>query len=123
MKYWINLLAISLLLIGCGKPLPNLDGINLSDWKTDKDGCSGARQAMSESMISQKDKLLSLTETDVLQLLGRADQTELYKRNEKFYTYFFTSGPGCSKSSTGSKKMTLRFNAVGLVKEAVIEVN
>ena len=108
-----------LLLVSCGKSLPTIDGLNLTDWKNDKNGCNGLREKMTEFVIKQKDKLLSLTETDIIQLLGKPDETELYKRNEKFYKYYFTSGPGCVKATT-QKSITLRFNAMGLLKEAVV---
>jgi hypothetical protein len=85
--FW--LLALSLVVVGCGKPLPDLENVNLQDWKNDRNGCSGVRLAMKESVTSQKDKLLSLTETDMLKLLGKSDETELYKRSEKFYKYYF----------------------------------
>jgi hypothetical protein len=106
--------------LGCGHSLPKLDGLDLTEWKSDKSGCNGLRGKMTELVIQQKDKLLSLTETDIIHLLGKPDETELYKRNEKFYKYYFTNGPACGSSSK-RKSITLRFNAVGLLKEAVID--
>jgi hypothetical protein len=108
------------LLFACDKPIPTLDGINLSDWKNDKFGCNGARLAMSANMISQKDKLLSLTESQIVKLLGKPDVNELYKRNEKFYRYYLTNGPSCETKET-PQYMNLRFNAMGLMKEVVVE--
>lgn len=89
-------------------------------WKDDKNGCNGFRQKAEKILAEQKDKLLSLSETDIIRLLGKPDETELYKRNEKFYKYYFSHGPGCSDSGN-RKSITLRFNAVGLLKEAVID--
>ena len=113
--------GLFILLIGCGKPLPNLDGVNLTDWKNDKNGCSGTRQRMADNFVAQKDKLLALSETDIIKLLGKPDQNELYKRNTKFYTYYFQQGPGCAADSIATKSITFRFNAMGLAKEIVIE--
>jgi hypothetical protein len=109
------------LLISCGKPLPSLENVNLQDWKNDKNGCTGLRLAMKESITAQKDKLLSFSETDMIKLLGRSDETELYKRSEKFYKYYFNGGPGCAKDSVQASTMIIRFNAMNLAKEVVIE--
>jgi hypothetical protein len=109
------------LLISCGKPLPSLENVNLQDWKNDKNGCSGLRLAMKESLTAQKDKLLSFSETDLIKLLGKSDETELYKRSEKFYKYYFNGGPGCAKDSIQASTMIIRFNAMNLAKEVVIE--
>lgn len=109
-----------LFLLSCDKPLPSLEGINLNDWKDDKSGCNGIRLSMAPTIIDQKEKLLSLTETQIIKLLGKPDVNELYKRNEKFYRYYFTNGPSCV-SKEAPQYMNLRFNAMGLMKEVVVE--
>jgi hypothetical protein len=101
--------------------LPELEGINLTDWKNDKNGCSGSRKAIADKMIAQRNELLALSETDIIKLLGKPDQNELYKRNQKFYKYYFQQGPGCLADSIPSKSITFRFNAMGLAKEIVVE--
>lgn len=113
--------ALCIVLVGCGKPLPDLENINLQDWKNDKNGCTGKRMAMKESLLAQKDKLLALSETDLVKVLGRSDETELYKRSEKFYKYYFNGGPGCEKDSITMSAMIIRFNAMNLAKEIVVE--
>lgn len=118
---YCQLSIVVLVLIGCGKPLPTLENINLQDWKDDKNGCNGLRLAMKESMIAEKDKLLSLSETDMVNLIGKSDETELYKRSEKFYKYYFNGGPDCAKDSIQASTMIIRFNAMNLAKEVVIE--
>lgn len=113
-------LVLLLFLLACDKPLPTLEGINPTDWKSDKNGCSGTRQAMAQTMIAQKEKLLSLTESQIIKLLGKPDVNELYKRNEKFYRYYFVNGPTCNTKET-PQYMNLRFNAMGMMKEVVVE--
>jgi hypothetical protein len=103
----------------CGKPLPILDGIDLKQWKDDRNGCNHFRQKLIDTLIPQKDKFLGLSEDDVISLLGRPDQNELYKRNEKFFKYFLEPGPSC-KSDTSFMILSIRFNSVGLAKEAAI---
>ena len=112
---WFSLVLI--ILCSCGKPLPELAGFNKALWIKDKNACMGNRTDMLASLQEEKDKLLALTEMQVVEVLGKPDQHELYKRNQKFYHYFLTPAPSCKISDTPSRILTLRFNAMGLVKE------
>jgi len=115
-----KLFIVYILIAGaCGKPLPALDGIDLKQWKDDKNGCNHFREKLIDTLVSQKDKLLGLSEDDVIALLGRPDQNELYKRNEKFFKYFLEPGPSC-RSDSSDMILSIRFNSVGLAKEATI---
>jgi hypothetical protein len=116
-----KLLALSLfLLVCCGRPLPTLDSINLEKWKQDKNGCLGYRAESIDRLNAQKEKLRGLSQDEIVQLLGRPDQNELYKRNQKFFFYALSPGKTCGTDSV-SKKLSLRFNAMGLAKEVIIE--
>ncbi len=117
---WFNLVFVLFLMGSCGKPLPSLDNINLSVWKEDLNGCTGKRLEMQQSIAGQKDKLLALDEKQLIKLLGRPDQNELYKRNQKFYTYFISPAPSCNAPSSGSIKLIVRFNAMGLANEVTV---
>src|SRR6478609_8997818 len=87
--------TLSFLLCCCGNPAPDLEGVDTELWKSDKYGCLGKRKAFITLITNQKDKLKSLTEDDMIDLLGRPDQNELYSRNQKFYRYFLEPGPSC----------------------------
>jgi hypothetical protein len=113
-------LGLLLLNSGCGNPLPKLENMDLQEWRADKDGCLNNRAVMEVSLDSQKDKLLALTEKQIISLLGKPDQNELYSRNQKFYTYFLTPAPSCSSFQNSSKTLIIRFNAMGLAKEVSI---
>ena len=112
---------LAVLIISCGLPLPSLDGIDLVKWKNDKNGCAGQRAAMMEALQNQKNKLEGLTETQISELLGRPDQNELYKRNQKFYHYFLQPGPACEKNTAKPLKLSIRFNATERAKEVAVE--
>lgn len=114
-------LFIALLLLGCGKALPELDGIDMEKWKADRDACQGYRQSVLPAMQSELVKLKGLSEMDVIRLLGKPDQNELYKRNQKFYSFFILPGPNCSPADTVSQKLILRFNAMGYAQRVTIE--
>ena len=116
-------IAIPLLfLFSCGKSLPTLDNVDLSAWRDDKRACAGKRSSMFESISNQSEKLLALDEQEIISLLGKPDDNELYKRNQKFFYYFVQPGADCADSSTAvPKKLVIRFNAVGLAKEVAVE--
>lgn len=95
--------------------------MNLADWQQDRNGCSGKRAAMEQTIGKQKNKLLALSEPQVVKLLGRPDRNELYKRNQKFFYYFIYPSPDCEIPSAKSLKLAIRFNATGRVKEVTIE--
>ena len=109
------------MMISCGLPLPKLEDVDLVKWKNDKNGCGGERAMMLEAIRRQRNKLEGLTETQISGLLGRPDQNELYKRNQKFYHYFLQPGPVCGQSSSKPLQLSIRFNATERAKEVAIE--
>ena len=120
---WYKYTIVSLFfLLSCGKALPSFEGIDLQAWKDDKQACHGARSSMIEAMDTQSKKLLALSQQEVIGLLGKPDENELYKRNQKFFYYFIQPSAACTNSNTQNpKKLVIRFNAVGLAKEVSIE--
>ncbi len=102
-----------LLLCSCSKALPKLEGIDIAKWKSDKNACIGDRMQMENAMQSEMLKLKGLKEMDIVSLLGRPDANELYKRNQKFYYYFLSPGPGCGVHDSVTHRLVLRFNAMG----------
>ena len=124
-----NFRSLSLVLLcylfvsSCGKSLPALEGFTHDVWKQDMNPCNHKRTAMRESVKQQKDKLLGLDEMDILNMLGKPDENELYTRNQKFYHYYLEPSPACSSMTAqpgSAEKLTLRFNALGLVKEVTV---
>ncbi len=105
----------------CGKPLPALENIDIEKWKEDKAGCLLVRQSFLDHLNRQKEKIKSLSESEVIELLGRPDKNELLKRNQKFFYYYLEPGPVCGKKEVAFKKLMIRFNAIGLAKEVSIE--
>lgn len=117
-----NLILLCIVLLtSCGKSLPTLEGIDLKAWKEDHDACLGVRSKMIDAISTEKEKLKALDEMQVVSLLGRPDENELYTRNQKFYNYYLEPGPGCENGVEHPKKLILRFNAMGLAKETLID--
>jgi hypothetical protein len=121
MYKWHSLLIAFLFVTGCGKPLPELEGMDMEAWKSDRNGCLNKRVAMADAIEDQKNKLLTLDEKQMVKLLGKPDQNELYQRNQKFYSYFLTPAPACGGEQPAAKVLIIRFNAMGLAKETVIQ--
>ncbi len=117
---WVSLF---LLIIACGKPLPDLAPIDLAQWKDDKDGCKQIRLSILEELKIQKDELKGLSEKDIIELLGRPDHNELYKRNQKFYYYDIDPGKSCNDKVTAGRQLVIRFTAMGYAKEVSISPN
>ena len=119
-----KLLLFSLLIFmvcACGPSTPDLEGVDTKLWKSDKYGCLQQRTKFITAITTEKDKLKSLTEDDIIDLLGRPDQNELYSRNQKFYRYFLEPGPTCENAVANPKRLIIRFNAIGLAKEVSVE--
>lgn len=114
-------LSFFFLLIACSKPLPKFENLDLENWRNDKHGCKGVRLKSQGALNAQKEKLLALDETKIMKLLGRPDENELYKRNQKFYRYYLQGSARCNDSVSSPLKLILRFNAMGLCKEVSIE--
>lgn len=116
-------LSLSLLLIvSCGKSVPEISGFDSDAFKNDRNGCKGDRARGEAPLLKEKEKLMALSEMQIVKILGRPDQNELYKRNQKFYSYFLEPAPSCSGDSIKtSKRLIVRFTAMGLAKEVVVE--
>lgn len=114
-------LCCILIVTSCGKSLPDLDNLDLSAWEKDKNACGEYRTNHMEAIQNQKEKLLALKESQIIELLGRPDRNELYKRNQKFFYYYLMPSPDCPNASSESKRLAIRFNAMGLAKEVAVE--
>ena len=117
----LSLLTLLIFTFACGKPLPELEIVDLKEWKADKNGCGNKRSVMIEAIKKEKEKLLALDEMQVVKLLGMPDRNELFKRNQKFYYYFLQPAPECQVHGNNPLKLSVRFNAMGLAKEVLIE--
>lgn len=113
MRYRLSSLLVLLLISSCSKPLPVLEGMDLAKWKEDKNACQGIRQTMQDALQREHSKLKGLSEMDVIKLLGRPDQNELYKRNQKFFYYFIRPGILCESPEPVLIRLEVRFNAMG----------
>lgn len=115
------LVFITATLTGCTPQAPALENFDAQAWKEDRYGCDQKRKAQLASLLNQKEKLLALDEMEIVNTLGNPDQHELYTRNQKFYYYFIEPSSRCDSTVTQAKRLTIRFNAVGLAKEINVQ--
>jgi hypothetical protein len=114
--------VITCSLFSCSKSLPVLDGVDLKEWSDDKNACMGKRIAMKDAITNQKEKLLGLNEMELVSLLGKPDNNELYKRNQKFYYYHILPSKDCNlKTQNAVLQLVVRFTAMGVANEVSVE--
>jgi hypothetical protein len=118
---WLKFLILVFVIAGCGKSVPEFENIDFTNWKNDKNACGQYRASVRPAIESQKDKLLALDEMQIVTLLGPPDRNELYKRNQKFYYYYIKPSPDCPSAGASTSRLVVRFNAMGLAKEVLIE--
>lgn len=102
---------------GCGSDSIRLENADLERWKSDRKGCNGERKSIVHSIVNQKEKILAASEASVVETLGKPDQVELYKRNQKLYHYRLSPGPECAAKDSTDLELLIRFNAMGRAKE------
>ena len=115
------LFSILLIAIGCSKPAPQLDGVDLKLWKDDPKGCKNTRIAFADFLRDQKDKLKGLDERSLTSVLGQPDRKDLSEHHGKVYQYFLSAGPGCEGVDSVGLSLVVRFNATGVSREVAIE--
>lgn len=115
-----TLAMVFFLLTSCSPEAPRLEGFNADAWKSDRNGCKGERLLQQAVLESQKSSLLAQPEAGILTTLGRPDQVELYKRNQKLYHYYLSGHASCESKSSKPIDLMIRFNAMGRAKEITI---
>ena len=88
-------------------------------WKSDLFACNNNRSKQVDEVIMQKESLLGKSESDILNLFGAPDKNELYGRNQKFFVYYTSPGPGCNTKNDSTSYLSIRFNAIGVSSEVL----
>lgn len=98
---------------------PELGTFDSKRFKSDRLCCEGKRTAQAEELRTLKDKILGLSEKQIVEGFGRYDYQILDRRSEKILVFFLEKGPQCEQIQKPSNAlvMELHINAVGLVKE------
>lgn len=118
-RWWIT--ALIFIGISCGNNENVLEGVDMQSWKQDRGGCKNLRAGMITSLEEQRNKLLRLSEMEIVELLGKPDENELYVRSQQFYRYFLEPGPSCGIANENARVLVVRFNALGICHEVTVE--
>lgn len=120
------LFIITTLFFSCSNP----NGITEEEfdrkaWQLDRNGCETVRAGLLDDLEKIKPKLEGLDEIDLRKILGKPDFTELYSRNQKFYTYYIDASDKCEDVQQdlerGERRLVqIRFDAINAVNEIVI---
>ena len=116
----ITCFIVALISVGCTSSPVQLNNFDTRSWKSDPNGCNQKRSQWVPVILEQKDKVLALSETAVIDLLGKPDQIELYKRNQKLYHYQISPGAPCNSKDSVETELQVRFNAMGRAKEIYV---
>lgn len=116
----VSFLILTMLVLSCSKK-PAFRQFDAVAWSRDAHGCGGIRKGLTKNLLNEKDQLLARNEMEVLKVMGKPDAHEIYKRSEKFFYYSIDPDSTCATGNVHAKKLVIRFNAVGLAKEVVVE--
>lgn len=72
-------------------------------------------------LMEQKTVIQGLNQTEIVNLLGKPDRNELYKRSQKFFEYQISPDKLCNANQAQNNTyLSIRFNATGLAKEILV---
>lgn len=132
MKFYNNISIIFsffvvMTLFSCSNPnAVTQQEFDMKAWKNDRNGCENIRTILVKDLEKIKPKLEGLDEIDLRKVLGKPDFSELYSRNQKFYTYYIDASEKCTNSNSQSIKngerrvVQIRFDAINAVNEIVV---
>ena len=108
----ISIVILVLGIMACSRT-PELKGFDTEKWINDKGGCENYRISVVDTLISQSEGLMGLSQNQMADLLGKADQHELYERSQKFFIYHLESGKNCeSYQGKYFNALYIRFNSL-----------
>ncbi len=109
-------------LFSCTKQ-PDLKGLDLERWRSDRGGCRGQRVAQVGQIRALRDELKGVSANDVANLFGKPDINQLADRNQKYYIYFLETGPHCQdmRQASNARSVAIRFSAIGLATEVTFQ--
>ncbi len=112
--------------VSCNAKKDNIEGLATEMWKADAYGCLNQRADLEKSFMDNKEKLKGYSQKEMMQLLGKPDEVELYKRSQKFFIYYLSPGPQCNRQrlqNNRPKSLFIRFSAMDVSNEIFIRSN
>ena len=106
------------------KNTPDLpEGFNVENWKKDKEGCLGFRETQVTMLLNMRDDFTGITESQVANLIGKPNYSELGKSKIQKYRYRLSPSEHCAqKKGNGlSKVLQIEFESLGRVRLMTIQ--
>lgn len=116
-----GLILTALIIFSCSTKV-EVKGVNLDNWKKDRNGCLGLRMQELENFRPVKNDLLGKDNQALIKTFGRPDKVELADRSQTFFIYFIEPGPDCENGEQLDEplKVIFRLNAISRVSEVTI---
>lgn len=116
------LFCLTLLLFFQCSPKVEVEGIDIDQWKKDRNGCLGFRLNEIEQFREVKNEFLGKNNQALIKTFGRPDKVELADRSQTFFIYFIEPGPECNSSIKNDQplKVIFRLNAISRVSEVTV---
>jgi hypothetical protein len=117
----LGFILIVFFVLACSSKV-DVKGVDLDNWKKDRNGCLGLRNNDLENFRDVKNELLGKDNQALIKTFGRPDKVELANRSQTFFIYFIEAGPGCEGESKHDEalKVIFRLNAISRVSEVTI---
>jgi hypothetical protein len=122
-RYNVFSILIILFLGACTPSPPEIEGFDPYIWQRDKWGCKQERAAMLPSLMEARQQIYGLREAEVIRLFGKADEQELYQRNQKFLIYYLEPNEKCYNTedvAANADVLQVRLNAMGIANELFV---
>lgn len=97
-------------------------GINLENWKDDRDGCKGLRLQDLDKLEQVKNNFLGASNQALIKTFGRPDRVELVDKSQSFFFYYLEPSSDCEgvENEKEPLKVLFRMNALSKVSEVTI---
>ena len=123
MKIYLVLIFSLGMIVSCNNKKPAIEGYEDYVWKRDKYGCGEERAKMVDALLNAREKIIGLREAEVIRLMGKADEQEIYSRNQKFLIYYLEPNLKCTAPENveaTAKALHVRINAIGVANEIYV---
>ena len=110
-------IVLMMFLSSCYQP-PELTGFDKSKWQSNLDECGSEKLEEAENLIAHFADIKGSSQNEMRLLLGKPDRHELYERTQKFFFYQLT----CPDSTETVQQLRLRFDALGSLREGLVEI-
>ena len=108
---------VTAILFACNNKKTQISNLDSELWKADINGCHGYRKSTIDNNSIDLQQFIGLSEKEVVNLLGKPNETLLYTRAQKFYNYAIEA---CETKFESKTTIRFRFNALGYINEFII---